>query len=195
VLESGAKDEPDARDAFIADIHHQATRLTKLTQALLTLARAQHDDQPLALEPIVIRPLLEQIAADLDVSATVTVGVDCAVDLAVLGERTLFDAALFNVAANAARHTPHGTIGISARPDGPRAVTVEIADTGSGMGAEEQARAFDRFYRSGRPSTAGGFGLGLAIVRAAVEALGGSVDLASEPSIGTTVRMSFPAAR
>jgi signal transduction histidine kinase len=52
---------------------------------------------------------------------------------------------------------------------------------------------FDRFYRADNARSAGGAGLGLAIVRSIVELHGGSVEVASEPGRGTRVRMTFPA--
>ena len=68
-----------------------------------------------------------------------------------------------------------------------------IVDTGPGMSARARRHAFDRFYRSS-DGTSGGFGLGLAIAREAVQALDGAIDLDSGPD-GTTVRIWLPNAR
>jgi signal transduction histidine kinase len=98
--------------------------------------------------------------------------------------------ALSNLVANALRHTPAGgrvRVGARLEPDG--AQVAWVADTGSGMDAETAARAFDRFWRS--PDSPGA-GLGLAIARDLVAAHGGTVELASAPGEGTTVRCRFP---
>jgi signal transduction histidine kinase len=61
------------------------------------------------------------------------------------------------------------------------------------MSAETQQHVFDRFYR-GQDRDAEGFGLGLAIVREVVRVLDGSVEIDSEPGVGTAVRLRLPAA-
>jgi len=73
-----------------------------------------------------------------------------------------------------------------------RHVVIEVADTGSGIPALDRARIFDRFYRAGDRD--GGFGLGLSIAREAVRTLGGEIELESEQSVGTTVRITLAAA-
>jgi signal transduction histidine kinase len=70
---------------------------------------------------------------------------------------------------------------------------LEVGDNGLGIPRESQERVFERFFRA-HPDRAEGTGLGLAIVRAAAQQLGGRVTLESEPGVGTTFRVSFPAA-
>ncbi|MBO0745639.1 MAG: PAS domain-containing sensor histidine kinase, partial [Candidatus Dormibacteraeota bacterium] len=66
-----------------------------------------------------------------------------------------------------------------------------VADTGVGLRAEELGRIFERFYRadSARTRDSGGFGLGLAIAKDLVEAMGGTITATSEVGIGTTIRV------
>src|SRR5690606_18334124 len=68
---------------------------------------------------------------------------------------------------------------------------VEVADNGSGIPTELRGRIFDRFFR-GHPEMAEGSGLGLAIVREALQQLGSSLDVESEPGQGTTFCFSLP---
>jgi signal transduction histidine kinase len=68
-----------------------------------------------------------------------------------------------------------------------------VTDTGSGISPESQERVFDRFYTGDLDRM--GFGLGLAIVRDAVRALGGTVEIDSEPGRGTTVWVTLAEAR
>jgi signal transduction histidine kinase len=73
-------------------------------------------------------------------------------------------------------------------------VSVEVRDTGRGMTAADRKRAVERFYRGGGEASAG-FGLGLAIVSAAAEAMGSTLEIESTPRRGTTVRLRLRAAR
>jgi signal transduction histidine kinase len=89
---------------------------------------------------------------------------------------------LANLLANALRHTPAGgSVRVSAHDD-RELIGIEIADTGEGIAAEHIGRIFERFYRvdPARSRGSGGTGIGLAIVRAIVEAHGGTVSAASE---------------
>jgi len=94
---------------------------------------------------------------------------------------------------NAVRHTAEGgAIEIAARANG--ALRLEVADDGPGIPVEMQERVFDRFYRveRGRSRRTGGAGLGLAIVRAVVEAHGGTVAVRSTPGSGARFLIDLP---
>ncbi len=137
--------------------------------------------------------MLEEIAADVHPADGVTVEVDCPASLWALAQHDLAQQVLANLAANAVKHTDAGVITLSARslPDG--SVSLAVADTGAGIPAPDQARVFDRFYSSDNGER-GGFGLGLAIVRESVRALGGEIEIDSEVGRGTTVRVTLAAA-
>jgi signal transduction histidine kinase/HAMP domain-containing protein len=188
VLQSGAKEDPVERDRFLGHIEREAARLTRLGRAMLVLARAQTGSEAPRLGRVPLRGLLDEVAASLHPFDGVTVSVDCADDLAALSDRDLLEQVLVNLAANAARHTDSGSIVLAARPNGRHELAIELRDTGTGISREHRDRIFDRFYRAGNRD-GDGFGLGLAIVRASVHALGGSVEIESEPDSGTTARV------
>jgi two-component system sensor histidine kinase BaeS len=103
---------------------------------------------------------------------------------------------LRNLLNNARRYTPEGgkvTVKLGAAADG---VEVSVKDTGPGIGPEDLARVFDRFYRvdPSRARRTGGSGLGLAIVRQLVEAHGGKAWAASTPGEGSTFSFRLPPA-
>ena len=194
VLQAGAKDVPDERDRFLDHIAREAARLARLTRALLVLARAQTQEEVPRVTPVELKPLLESIAAELRPADGVAIEVDCPPRLAVLVDPDLAEQALVNLAANAVQNTERGAVSISARRLAPRSAVIEVRDTGRGIRRDQQERIFDRFYRAdGRDAR--GFGLGLAIVREAVKALGGRVSIKSTPGAGTTVRVTLPLAR
>jgi two-component system sensor histidine kinase VicK len=191
-LQSGAKDDPADRERFIALVERQAGRLSRLIHSLLLLARAQTQQGELQLETVRVRPLLESVAAVAEAPEGAAVRVDCPAELAVLAQPDLADQVLANLVANALKHAPAGEVRLSGRREGPN-VVLEVRDDGGGMSAETRQRVFDRFF-SGREGRRDGFGLGLAIVRDAVRALGGSVELQSSPGGGTLVRVVLAAA-
>jgi two-component system, OmpR family, sensor histidine kinase ResE len=194
VLQAGAKDDAEQRDRFLKHIEREAARLTRLTRALLVLARAQTREEAPRLTAVDLKPLLEAIAADARPEGDVRVKVECPAGLEVLAEQDLVEQAVSNLVANAVEHTPEGRITISAHKLPNTGVTLEVSDTGRGIPHERQDRIFDRFYRPGGRDPRN-FGLGLAIVRDAVQALGGQIELDSVPDRGTTVRIMLPAAQ
>jgi two-component system, OmpR family, sensor histidine kinase VicK len=188
-LRAGASEHPADRDAFIELIERQATRLGRLTRSLLILARSESRDELVRLEPVKLRPLLDEIVASLEPHPDVVVEVDCSASLVVLVQRDLAEQVIFNLAGNALKYTSSGRVALSARQSGER-VIVEVTDTGPGIAVDVRQRIFDRFA-SGQDGRRDGFGLGLAIVGDAVRALGGSIEVNSEPGRGTTARVTL----
>jgi signal transduction histidine kinase/HAMP domain-containing protein len=190
VLQSGAKDEPEERDRFLAHIEREAARLGRLTNSLLVLARAQTREEAPNLAPVELEPLLQSVAEDVRPPDAVRVEVRCPPGLEVLAERDLVEQAVANLVANALQNTERGRVEISAKDGSGGAVVIEVSDTGRGIAPSRQERIFDRFYRpDGRDPRR--FGLGLAIVREVVSALGGGLEVESQVDEGTTVRITL----
>jgi len=189
VLQSGAKDEPAERDRFVSLIERQTERLGRLVHTLLALARAQTGAEPVALRPVVLRPLLLDVARDLG-DGRADIDVDCPAELVVAAQPDLLRQAVENLAANAVKYGGGSPITLrGARIDRHRA-ELTIADQGPGLTAAQAERVFDRFYRGGHRE-AGGFGLGLPIVRAVVDALEGEIFVESEVGMGTLFRLTL----
>jgi two-component system phosphate regulon sensor histidine kinase PhoR len=189
-LQSGATDAPAERDRFLAHIDRESGRLVRLVHSLLVLARAQTKQEAVQRELIELRELLDEAASSVRAKPGVEVRVKCPPGLEIATDRSLAEQAFLNLVQNAANHTERGSIDISAEAhDG--SVQVEVADTGPGIAPEERARVFDRFYRGGGRSSEG-FGLGLAIVRQAVRAMNGIVEIESAPGVGTRARVTLP---
>jgi two-component system sensor histidine kinase VicK len=188
VLQGGAKDIPDERDRFLGIVERQTSRLARLRRALLTLARAQTRQEAIVLEPVELRPLLEAVANELGDA----VAVDCPAGLHALGQSDLLEQVVYNLAENALKHGSESVL-LQAEPVGEDAVGIAVADEGPGIEPAERERLFDRFYRPD-PLDQSGFGLGLAIVRESVRAIGGSIELDSEVGRGTVARVRLSAA-
>jgi signal transduction histidine kinase len=104
---------------------------------------------------------------------------------------------LANYLSNAIRHAPDGsTIAITAKP-GDGTVRLAVTDRGPGLAVDQLEAVFERFYRidPARSRAAGGSGIGLAIVRAIAEAMGGRAWAESAgPGTGATFLLEVPAA-
>jgi len=187
-LRSGAKDVPADRDAFIDLIDRQSARLTRLTRSLLLLARAQTDEEGLPLEPVDLAPVLRDVAAAADHPGA-EVAIDCPPSLIALAQRDVVEQVVGNLVGNALRHSNGAPVRVRARID-DGAVAIEVTDEGPGIPQAAQRHVFERFY-SGEQGRRDGFGLGLAIVRDAVRALGGHVAVDSRAGAGTTVRVTL----
>jgi signal transduction histidine kinase len=189
VLQAGAKEAPE-RDLFLEHIERESERLVKLTRALLTLSRAQTELEEPRTEVVDLRPTLEAIAERMEPAEGVVITVACPADLALVANRELLEQLLTNVARNAAKYTQSGSIRLEGElRDG--AAEVRVVDTGIGIPADALPRVTERFYRA--DVSREGFGLGLAIVRAALDAMGGDLEVDSEGiGHGTTVTISLP---
>jgi signal transduction histidine kinase len=114
-------------------------------------------------------------------------------DLLFHGNEELLRRMIVNLVDNAIRYTPAGgsvAVKLTAEPASAHLV---VSDTGIGIPPDCAARVFDRFYRVGDPRTrtTGGSGLGLSIVKLAAESHRGSVNLASEPGLGSTFTVTL----
>ena len=100
-----------------------------------------------------------------------------------------------NLLENAVRYSPEGsTVKVAVGRNGGNRAQVVVADQGIGMPKEELEHIFERFHR-GDPSRnreTGGFGLGLAIAKALVEAYGGTISADSEVGRGTRMTVELP---
>jgi len=103
-----------------------------------------------------------------------------------------------NLVENALRCTPAGgAVTVSSRAAGFSGGEIQVSDTGPGLGPDERARAFERFYLYRRywAERPVGTGLGLAIVKDLTEAMDGEVSVASAPGEGTSFTVRLPGPR
>lgn len=114
--------------------------------------------------------------------------------LTVLGDRLSLEQVLDNLVSNAIKYGGGQPILVSAAADAANAlVRISVRDNGPGISADSQERIFERFERAVRPGAkAGGFGVGLWIVRQLCEAMDGTVEVVSAPGEGFTFRISLP---
>jgi signal transduction histidine kinase len=92
---------------------------------------------------------------------------------------------LHNFLANALRHTPGGQITVSGETLSDQ-VCIRVSDSGEGIASADLPYVFDRFYRGGDSRPGSNTGLGLAIAKAWVEAMGGTIGVESDTGRGSS---------
>ena len=199
VLRSGAKDDPEAREHFLDRLATDVDRVSRLTKALLTLARMEAVGEGEADVVSVDIAVSEAIAAhDMPVPDGVELRTDVASDLAARADPVLLRQILIGLLTNAFKHTPApGAVTLRAHlenEDTEGRVVIEVEDTGTGIRADEKDRVFDRFYRGSGSLEREGFGLGLAIAKRMVDVMGGEISVSSEEGRGSTFRVELRAA-
>jgi signal transduction histidine kinase len=113
-------------------------------------------------------------------------------DVTVNAERDRLRQVFANLLDNAIKYTPAGgKVRLSVRRADATAV-VSIADTGAGIAPEHLPRIWERLYRADASRSSRGLGLGLSLVKAYVQAHGGTVEAVSEPGVGSTFTVRLP---
>jgi len=128
------------------------------------------------------------VCAAKELGLTVEVGEPLA-----LSDYDLLDRMVRNLVGNAVRYTQNGEVRISSQAEGEH-IWLEVADTGPGIAAQDQARIFEEYVQLGNPQRTRdkGVGLGLAIVRQIALLLGHEITVESTPGSGTRMRVRIP---
>jgi signal transduction histidine kinase len=178
----------------VARIRRSAQHLAQLVDALLTFTRLEAGAEASRSCEYDLGEMLEHVNAvasplceskDLEYIPAV-----CSAGLVLRGDERKLRQVLINLVGNAIRYTNTGQVAFSALHTEP-GTWFQIADTGIGMTAEELDRIYDPFWRSTRAEE-GGTGLGMSIVRAFVDLLGGQLEITSRINEGTVVRLFIP---
>ena len=191
-LREGVIEDPDLRSASMAVIEEEAMRLERLVGDVLDLAKLDAHRFTVLHEEVDMQQLCERAFSAFGEQARRR-AIDYRRELRAHpvivtdGDRVL--QIISNLLSNAFRWTPEGgRIWLELEAENGT-VSVAVSDTGPGITAEERERIFRPFWsRDG-----GGTGLGLAIARELAVALGGSIELRSEPGLGSRFELSLPA--
>jgi signal transduction histidine kinase len=181
------------------------SHITDMTHRLTYLSRLEFGEKiDLEYAYIDVPTLLKEIGNEMEIAlrdTRITYEVKSAENLPLLkADVILLRQVLANLIGNAIKYIGKGDR-ITARCDQPEPASyrIEIIDNGPGIRAEDQAHLFKAFYRAkhhpGDPDPPTGSGLGLALVRAIVEAHGGSVEVHSEFGKGAAFQLILPVAR
>src|SRR6478735_3513304 len=177
----------EAREEFLATIEEETDRLDALVGNLLDMSRLQTGALDIAAAPVGLDEVLPAALTSLGASSdAVRLDVDDTLPR-VLADRGLLERALANVIANAIRFSPRGTPPsvMAGVVDGT--VDIRVVDRGPGVPAEERGRLFEPFQRLGDGGQSEGVGLGLAVAKGFIEAMGGELEADDTPGGGLTV--------
>ena len=178
---------------YISRILENTSRLSKLTQSILSLSKLENQEIVLQQESFMLdeqirrvllsyEPLWEEKELNIDLALEAT---------QIYGSKSLLAQVWSNLIDNAIKFSrPKGILFISCGMfDGK--IIVRIRDTGIGMSDEVRKHAFDKFYQGERSHSGQGSGLGLALVQRIVSLSGGTIEIQSKEGKGTEITVSL----
>jgi signal transduction histidine kinase len=200
---AGPPDVERYREA-LADCVEESDRVLVMLNTLMDISEAESGAMQLQREPIVLGDVVAR-ATDLYrevadakgvemVVRTTTIAQNAASQQAavVMGDRPRLEQVAANLIDNALKYTPQGgRVEVEIDDDGQAAI-LRVRDTGPGIPAAEMPRIFDRLFRGDTSRAERGLGLGLSLVKAVVEAHGGTVSVESEPGRGAVFTVRLP---
>ncbi|HUK36673.1 MAG TPA: ATP-binding protein [Vicinamibacterales bacterium] len=190
---AGPPDVERYREA-LADCVEEADRVLVMLTTLMDISEAESRAIELHRQLVPFSEIVER-AVDLyrDTAEAKGVALEAHVDARVVVsiDRLRFEQVAANLLDNAIKYTPAGGhVDISVLRDGDRAL-LRVRDSGIGIPPAEVPRIWERLFRGDRSRTERGLGLGLSLVKAVVEAHGGSVSVDSTPGIGSTFTVAL----
>jgi len=169
-------------------------KLADLIRDLLDVSRLAHGKLSLNPEDVDLAALTREVTAGLAPEAE---RAGCALEVHEAGplvghwDRMRLEQVLSNLLTNALKYGAGQPIRVDVRAEAEEAV-LEVRDGGIGIEEEHLARIFGKFERAVSERHYGGLGLGLYITQQVVQAMGGSIQVESQPGHGATFRVRFP---
>src|SRR5436190_1772593 len=187
----------DDQRRFLGIVDRNSERLLELVSDLLFLAQIEAGKLAIDVGSLDLKKVIEEcIETSSAVADSRGVKLEATIERLpkIEGDRVRLHQVLDNLLSNALKFTPSGgRVEVRLMRAGEAAV-LEVADTGFGIPEEEQARLFERFFRSSSATENAipGTGLGLTITKAIVERHGGRIEIESAENAGTTARVRLP---
>jgi signal transduction histidine kinase len=184
----------EERSDILSDMVDESDRLIRLVNNLLTLARADAG-RHMQHEPVEVKPLIEDVCSQARLLAPKeaperVILCDNLSETTVNADQDALRQVLLVLLDNAIKHAA-GPIAVTTDVRECQ-VTIAVRDAGPGMDAETVAHLFDRFYRGDAAHQSPGFGLGLSIAKALVEAQDGTITVESQIGQGSEFHVCLP---
>ncbi len=189
--------DPELRREFMQDINKEIDRLNMVIGDLLTLVHIDSHKMKLRREMMTLSSCVKEavrrlapLASDRGQEIEVALHDPCE----MFADPAKLQQVLYNLIDNAIKYTPDGgKVRVSLERIG-RDALLKVEDTGVGIPKEDLPHVFERFYRvdKARSRETGGTGLGLSIVQQIIRLHGGSIDVQSEPGVGTKFIIQLP---
>ena len=191
-----ATNDPVKYREALSDCLEESERVLSMLTTLMDISEAETGTMKLNVSQIELAALASEVSGlyeDIADDAGVELKMSVPPDLTVRADRDRLRQALANLVDNAIKYTPRGgQVDVTANRDAD-AVVIRVADTGRGIPEQDLPRIFDRLYRGDESRTTRGLGLGLSLVRAYVEAQGGTITVESKPGSGSTFSIRLAA--
>jgi len=179
----------------LADCVEESDRVLVMLNTLMDISEAESGAMQLQRETVALADVVaraEDLYRDVADAKGVVLTVDAPADVTVAADRTRLEQVAANLIDNAVKYTPAGgRVDVEVRREHGAAI-LRVRDTGPGILPDELPRIFDRLFRGDRSRAERGLGLGLSLVRAIVQAHGGTVSVESEPGKGSVFTVSLP---
>jgi signal transduction histidine kinase len=183
-----------AQREALATCLEESDRILAMLDTLMDISEAETGAMRLARTDVSLEKLVAEVACVYeDVAEEKGIALETIVEpeLTVSADRDRLRQVLANLIDNAIKYTrADGRVTVRAVRDGA-AIHIEVADTGPGIAAHDLPRIWDRLYRGDQSRAERGLGLGLSLVRAIVEAHGGTVEVRTELGKGSTFRVKL----
>ena len=184
----------ERRRALLDTLLHEAERMNRLVGNLLDLTRFSEGPVELRHDWVAIDELVGAVLARLSnllSSHPATLHLPPELPL-VRGDEVMLEQVLSNLVENVARHTPPGTPFEISADVADETLEIVVRDRGAGFPPGEETRVFQKFHQARPESAQSGFGLGLAISKAIVEAHGGTIVATNAAGGGAEFRFTLP---
>jgi two-component system sensor histidine kinase KdpD len=196
LLEEDSVYTPDARRDLLQNIKQGATRMNRLINNLMDMARLESGMLQLHKEWCDIQDIIGVALGRLDeLLKSRPVEVHIQPDMPLLrADCVLIEQVLVNLLDNALKFSETGSEIVISASSGKKLAEVSVADRGLRIPAEDMERVFDKFYRLHSPRQVSGTGLGLAICKGIIEAHGGQIWASDNPAGGVIITFILPLA-
>jgi two-component system sensor histidine kinase KdpD len=186
---------PEQTRDFLNTVVESADRLGVLISNLMDMSRLQAGMVDPVMSPVNIAEVVEHVLQETRASPDRVV-IEVPESIVVLADRTLLGRALTNIVRNALTWAPSGSFVHLTASESGEAVSLRVVDKGPGIPSSEREKIFEAFQRLGDAPGDRGVGLGLAVARGFVEAMGGKLVPAATPGGGFTmlIRLQAPVA-
>jgi signal transduction histidine kinase/DNA-binding response OmpR family regulator len=206
ITEMVMEDAEDSGDRSLREplerIARAGKHLLQLINDVLDLSKIEAGKLEVNYEPVDLASLVGDVVGEAETLAAKNgnrLVVECPPNIgAVRSDPTRLRQIMLNLLSNACKFTENGSVSLSvarSREDGNDWISIRVDDTGIGMTSEQLGKLFQEFSQADSSTTRkyGGTGLGLAISDRLCRMMGGSIDVKSEPGVGTTFSVRLPA--
>lgn len=184
----------DEQKRLVSEVERQSNKLSFLIQSLVRMSRMETGIISVKTQKCSVKKLIDECAENLSQKASIkqiTISRSCG-DIEAVFDHKWTSEAVVNILDNAVKYTSEGGKVIISATAYEMFVRIDISDNGMGISEDEQAKIFQRFYRSPKVHSEEGVGIGLYLAREIICAQGGYIKVDSKVGSGSTFSVFLP---